>query len=505
MADWTEERRHALPKEDFGDPEHEKYPVETQKDLEDACRLVGKAPDENQAGIRRRLRAIAKRKGFTLPESWSEQKETSRVPDSSSARRPVTVPVADTFLFSAREAEGGAGAGDGGPGKVMLLAAGMSRNNVVYPRTVLEAQAAWFSPIKVFDNHQSDAEERTKPYRSIREHIATIKETFYDPTPREKAPEGGVVGTLYPHVAWFKERLAEAPETVEFSIRCGGLAKHEQRNGRSVTVMESFVRKGSCDAVTDAGAGGHVISVREWAHEEQEMVQSMVLGDLTPEQLKEQAPALYQQIAESHVVNHDYGQTDEHRSWKRSMARAKRDGDQEGHDKLLDRMPYGASHERDECHMCRADMRGKPAESKESDMPASTDQQEIVQLREAVQKLTSKLEQQEQQQRLSQALDSKLAVSGLPKQAQDFLRVELRETGADDARIDATIERLKKVVGGPEVRGMGQQGTPTDVKESVSKRLDVMLDQASPKSGRAAGVIDARTEQPEPQPRRGAA
>jgi hypothetical protein len=76
MSDWNQEERDKLPLEDFGEPEKRGYPIKTQKDVEDAARLIGHAA--NAEAVKKRIIAIAKRKGFDLPRSWDDQKTFAR-------------------------------------------------------------------------------------------------------------------------------------------------------------------------------------------------------------------------------------------------------------------------------------------------------------------------------------------------------------------------------------------------------------------------------------------
>lgn len=69
MEKWTTEKRAAYPKKYFGWPEERKYPVEDQDDLDSAFRLVGRAPESEQARIRSRLRRIGKQLGLKLPKA----------------------------------------------------------------------------------------------------------------------------------------------------------------------------------------------------------------------------------------------------------------------------------------------------------------------------------------------------------------------------------------------------------------------------------------------------
>lgn len=71
---YTESDRKKIPKEDFADPEHDKYPIVTGADVNDAWRLAGRSQDVSPDTIRRRIVEIARRKGFEqhLPETARE-------------------------------------------------------------------------------------------------------------------------------------------------------------------------------------------------------------------------------------------------------------------------------------------------------------------------------------------------------------------------------------------------------------------------------------------------
>jgi hypothetical protein len=71
-GDWTQAKRDRLPALDFAGP-HQSFPIQTQKDVYDAARLIGHADDP--AAVKRRIKAIARRKGFDLPDSWQDEDE----------------------------------------------------------------------------------------------------------------------------------------------------------------------------------------------------------------------------------------------------------------------------------------------------------------------------------------------------------------------------------------------------------------------------------------------
>lgn len=72
---WTKAKRDALPAADFGDPERRLFPVADQDDVDSAARLIGKAADPE--AVKRRIIAIAKRKGLTVPDAWQQAKHSA--------------------------------------------------------------------------------------------------------------------------------------------------------------------------------------------------------------------------------------------------------------------------------------------------------------------------------------------------------------------------------------------------------------------------------------------
>jgi hypothetical protein len=67
---WTQAMREKLAKADFGDPANMSFPINNQEDLDSAAKLLGHANDPST--VRKRLIAIATRKGLKVPESWSK-------------------------------------------------------------------------------------------------------------------------------------------------------------------------------------------------------------------------------------------------------------------------------------------------------------------------------------------------------------------------------------------------------------------------------------------------
>lgn len=71
--------RNKIPPEDYGDPENKKFPIVTQSSVDAAAKLIGKAA--NPTRVQKRVTAIAKRKGFTLPDTWEDPGDADRSDD----------------------------------------------------------------------------------------------------------------------------------------------------------------------------------------------------------------------------------------------------------------------------------------------------------------------------------------------------------------------------------------------------------------------------------------
>lgn len=92
----TVKERKEIPLEDFAWPEERKYPVDTQDHLDSLATLIGRAPADMQPKIKARAKAIAKRRGFTLPQSWQDE-EKGQKQETSESQRPAkkigTLPI----------------------------------------------------------------------------------------------------------------------------------------------------------------------------------------------------------------------------------------------------------------------------------------------------------------------------------------------------------------------------------------------------------------------------
>lgn len=76
MSTSTPKERRSMPLAAFGDPERRLFPILDQSDVDAAARLIGKA--QNPAAVKRRIIAIAKRKGFSIPDAWQSGEEAGK-------------------------------------------------------------------------------------------------------------------------------------------------------------------------------------------------------------------------------------------------------------------------------------------------------------------------------------------------------------------------------------------------------------------------------------------
>jgi hypothetical protein len=87
-----QKERDSIPLEDFAWPEERKYPCDTQDHVDSCAKLLGHAPADKQASIKARAIRIAKRHGFSIPDSWKND-GTSEESDGRPAKKIGTLPI----------------------------------------------------------------------------------------------------------------------------------------------------------------------------------------------------------------------------------------------------------------------------------------------------------------------------------------------------------------------------------------------------------------------------
>jgi len=96
---YSQKDRDKMDASDFAGP-HNSFPILTQTDVHNAARLIGHADDP--AAVKARIKAIAKRKGFTLPKQWQDEddkpKEAVAMPSTQKLATMVTCVVEDDAI-----------------------------------------------------------------------------------------------------------------------------------------------------------------------------------------------------------------------------------------------------------------------------------------------------------------------------------------------------------------------------------------------------------------------
>jgi len=93
--DYSQTERDQMDASDFGDPERQAFPIKTAADVIHAASRLHNA-NGDQAAIKARITAIAKRKGFPLPQTWQDDDDEKS--DSTQERAMSgTPPTHDPF------------------------------------------------------------------------------------------------------------------------------------------------------------------------------------------------------------------------------------------------------------------------------------------------------------------------------------------------------------------------------------------------------------------------
>src|SRR5258706_16417528 len=84
--------RSKLPDSDFAG-KHRSFPIVTQADVSDALHSIGRAGADNYSHdeLHSRIIAIAKRKGFSVPDSSDEKSKEAEEPDPSDVSTPAVI------------------------------------------------------------------------------------------------------------------------------------------------------------------------------------------------------------------------------------------------------------------------------------------------------------------------------------------------------------------------------------------------------------------------------
>lgn len=180
---------------------------------------------------------------------------------------------------------------------------GKGRGRRLYEADMLRENANKFVGWKMYVDHESPAARKAAGGlpRSIRDLGGRITEAWWDPdVPAEgRFGQGAVVGRALP-TKLVRDLIADDPGLVETSINSMATGvKPVMRDGQRVMLVEGIASSGSVDWVTEAGAGGKVVSLIEAAIEESDEPVIAALDDEEfAEYLAETRPELLARLAE---------------------------------------------------------------------------------------------------------------------------------------------------------------------------------------------------------------
>lgn len=156
---------------------------------------------------------------------------------------------------------------------------GRGRGNHLYEADMLEKHAPIFGGWKMYTNHLSPEARKAAAGlpRDVQDLGGRIVESWWDGTvpPQGRFGRGAVVAKVKP-TPFIRELIENDPEIVEASISATATAvRPGMKDGKKVWVVEGIADRGSVDWVTEAGAGGRVVSLLEAAMQEHTAADSM--------------------------------------------------------------------------------------------------------------------------------------------------------------------------------------------------------------------------------------
>ena len=125
-----------------------------------------------------------------------------------------------------------------------------------YSEQAIKDAAVIFEGAKMYADHPTEAEEKDRPERSIRDWVATLHET-------KVSEAGNAVGIAHINAGWLKEKIQNLYEQGDLqhlgtSINAVGKGTNQTIEGHKTVLVEGLVKSTfqSVDFVTEAGAGG---------------------------------------------------------------------------------------------------------------------------------------------------------------------------------------------------------------------------------------------------------
>jgi hypothetical protein len=145
---------------------------------------------------------------------------------------------------------------DKGIATVTIIKTGFNEGNGrYYPAEVLKRDYKIFEGAKMYADHPTDAEEKARPERSIRDWVGTLNNVEYK--------EDAIIGKATIVEPWLQAKLARLRDSemlseMGISINAIGSASDAEIEGIKTKLVEKLIKARSVDFVTEPGAGGSV-------------------------------------------------------------------------------------------------------------------------------------------------------------------------------------------------------------------------------------------------------
>lgn len=173
---------------------------------------------------------------------------------------------------------------------VRIISPGFNKSKErYYPADTLKRDFKIFEGAKMFADHATEAQEKTRPEGSVNDWVASMTRVWPE-------SDGTLMGTCAVIDPPFKEKLATLASKnllseMGVSIRAIGEATPQTIEGQETRYVESLIASRSVDFVTYAGAGGAVLAI-----ESASLVDENDVDLMTEAKLRQRRPDLVKLI-----------------------------------------------------------------------------------------------------------------------------------------------------------------------------------------------------------------
>ena len=174
---------------------------------------------------------------------------------------------------------------DKGRATVIVIKPGFNASeDRYYPAEMLKRDYKVFEGQKMYADHLTEEEDKSRPERSIKDWVATLSEVTVD--------EAGVVTGIAEIVEpWLMQKLASLRDKkmlseMGISINAVGSASKGTIDGKETLIIEKLVAARSVDFVTEPGAGGIVTFYESDRGNDIDLVELSTLKEKRPDLVK---------------------------------------------------------------------------------------------------------------------------------------------------------------------------------------------------------------------------